>query len=198
MWSFMLYHLSVKEMKYSFLSHFKANPTLTSFIVRKIKQKLQMIRQKCLSLSKYLVHLEGRGGGLLFHHCYQHPCSPTDFPLLFAGPSVSRLGSPKLLELFCKQKQLHCKNETCDLLRWSGKKEIILYSCPRLCCHFLMLVFPAAPSKCCHPSGCPSEQRQTVFQCWPWMSFEGLIEMLNVVLSCFFCGAFSINLYPLS
>lgn len=62
----MLYHLSVKEMKYSFLSHFKANPTLTSFILGKIKQKLQMIRQKCLSLSKNLVHL--RKGGLFFYH----------------------------------------------------------------------------------------------------------------------------------
>lgn len=37
----------------------------------------------------------------------QHPYSPMDLLVLFAGPAVARLGSAELLEFFfCKQKQL--------------------------------------------------------------------------------------------
>lgn len=102
---------------------FQSQPCLASFVLGKIKQKLQMIRQKCFPLSKNLVHLGG--GGLLCHHWYQLPCSPMGSPLLFAGPAGSRLASPELLGFFCKQKRLEYKNETCDLLGWSEKEEVI-------------------------------------------------------------------------
>lgn len=46
-----------KRWNTPFFSHFKANPTLASFVLGKIKQKLQMIRQQCLPLPKNLVHL---------------------------------------------------------------------------------------------------------------------------------------------
>lgn len=58
------------------------------------------------------------------------------------------------------------------LMMMVSKYEVILYSCQRPSCSFLLLACPRTPAKCCHPSACPSEQRQAVFQCWPWTSFD--------------------------
>jgi len=53
---------------------------------------------------------------------YKHPYSPSDFPVRFAGPAVTRLGSAELLEFFFKQKQLNYRNEAWDLFWWSANK----------------------------------------------------------------------------
>lgn len=79
LWRFILHHLPVKEMKCSFLPGFNANATPRIFVLGKIEQKLHMIGQQCLLLSKALVH-QGRAGlSLCCHLWYQHPYSPMDF-----------------------------------------------------------------------------------------------------------------------
>lgn len=79
----MLHHLAIKEMKCSLLSHFKPSSTLSIFVLGKIKQKLQMIRQQCLQLSKAQVHLGGQ-----------------DFPSI-ATASISTLIDPQTFWSFC-------------------------------------------------------------------------------------------------
>lgn len=50
------------------------------------------------------------------------PYSSMNFPVLFAGPAVTKLDADRLLgSFFCKQKQLSYKNKACDLW-WSPNK----------------------------------------------------------------------------
>lgn len=155
-----------KRWNTPFFSHFKANPTLASFVLGKIKQKLQMIRQQCLPLPKNLVHLGEEDSAITGTSTLAVPQTSLSSLLALQCPD-----SPQLLEFFCKQNQPDYKNETCDLLWWSGQKRwfyiaaqgsAAIFSC---WCFQLLLSSVAIPedalvskSKLCFSSGleCPS------------------------------------------
>lgn len=61
-----------------FFVRFQSQPCLASFVLGKIKQKLQMIRQKCFPLYKNLAHL---GGGGLFAITGTSPLQSHRFPV---------------------------------------------------------------------------------------------------------------------
>lgn len=162
MWSFMLHHLAVKEMGFAYFSHYSPNPTPNIFIPGKPGQKHQMVMHQC----------EG-SGSLSGSRAFPTSTLPVLCILL---SSLMALQSPgwTVLNVLSSSVSRSILTTKCTLwlMMMVSKYEVILYSCQRPSCSFLLLACPRTPAKCCHPSACPSEQRQAVFQCWPWTSFD--------------------------